>query len=338
VQWFQMYEIDISLVASVLQALGNHFPDYVIYAATDGDLLIVAGDPETLARPLADITAMPGISRELSRVHLLTLGDIEIRRIGGKKALAPFFASFGVPANSDYYPFLDLNAARYRFLQRSAGDFITLGTSGVPVIAMLEGATGESRVPPSLAGEDYYEKLALTRRAQYARDFLLRREGTAPLGIPRALQKDLEMTRLRLLECREPERFDIWFHSLYQVARTVNPLLSRNDGRELWERIGRSPCLGSLEALQRRWIELFAAVGRRDGAAMARLAEALLPERSDLPAGHRQYLVTAGMSGYLADGQRSKALDLWNRHAAEVHDPADLALRLLHAHARGASR
>ncbi|MBM3345155.1 MAG: spermidine synthase [Betaproteobacteria bacterium] len=338
VQWFQMYEIDISLVASVLQALGNNFPDYVIYAATDSDLLIVAGDPETLARPIADITAMPGVSRELSRVHLLTLGDIEIRRIGGKKALAPFFASFGVPANSDYYPYLDLNAARYRFLQRSAGDFITLGTSGIPVLAMLEGRDGASRVAPSLAGEDYFEKVALTRRAQYARDFLLRREGVDPLGIPRTLQKDLEITRLRLLECREPERFDIWFHSLYQVARMVNPLLSRDAGRELWARIARSPCLAGLETQQRRWIELFAAVGRRDAAAMARLAEALLPERSDLPAGHRQYLVAAGMSGYLADGQHGKALAMWNRHAAEVHDPADLTLRLLHAHARVPSR
>src|SRR6266699_3384600 len=70
VQWFQLYEIDASLVASVLRALGESFPDYAIYAATNNDLLIVAGAAQTLGRPLADINAMPGVARELRRVHL----------------------------------------------------------------------------------------------------------------------------------------------------------------------------------------------------------------------------------------------------------------------------
>ena len=336
VQWFQMYEIDISLVASVLQALGNNFPDYVIYAATDGDLLIVAGDPDTLAKPIADITQIPGVARELSRVHIHSLGDVELRRIGGKKALAPFFASFGVPANSDYYPYLDLNAARYRFLQRSAGDFITIGTSGVPVIGMLEGRDGSTRIEPSLGGEDYFERLALTRRARYARDFLLKREGIAPFAIPRTLQKDLEMTRLRLLECREPQRYDIWFHSLYQVARSVNPLLSRNEASELWDRIERSPCLAHLEPQQRAWIELFAAVGRRDALVMARTAEALLALQSDLPGGHRHYLITAALTGYIVQGRRDKAAEILARFPKDSEDAVDLPLRLLRAHAQAA--
>jgi spermidine synthase len=335
VQWFQLYEIDLSLLASVMRALGETFPDYVIYSATDGDLLIVAGDAATLSKPIADITAIPGVSRELTRVHIHNIGDVEIRRLGGKKALEPFFASYGVPANSDYRPFLDLNAARYRFLQTSSVEFTTLGTSGVPALAMLESRDGSTRVPASLGGEDYFEKLAAARRARYAREFLLRTKGmdTMPYAIPRNLQKDIEITRLRLLECREPERYDIWFHSLYQVARSTNPLLSRAEGDVLWQAIERSPCFASLEPLQRQWIRLFGAVGRRDAEAMARGAENLLDTRSDLPIGHRQYLIAAGMSGYLAQGQRDKAAALWTRHPGDVADSSDLTLRLLRAHA-----
>lgn len=335
VQWFQLYEIDLSLAASVLRALGDTFPDYVIYAATDGDLLIVAGDAETLAKPIADITAIPGVSQELARVHIHTIGDVEIRRIGGKKVLEPFFASYGVPANSDYRPFLDLNAARYRFLQSSATEFTALGTSGVPVLAMLESRDGSTRAEATLAGNEYFEKLAAARRARYAREFLLRTKGidAEPYGIPRNLQKDIEITRLRLLECREPQRYDIWFHSLYQVARVANPLLSRAEGDALWQAIERSPCFASLEAMQRQWIRLFSAVGRRDAEAMARVAENLLDTRSDLPAGHRQYLIAAAMSGYLAQGQRDKAAALWTRHPGDVGDTSDLTLRLLRAHA-----
>ncbi|MCX7153571.1 MAG: fused MFS/spermidine synthase, partial [Proteobacteria bacterium] len=54
VQWLQMYETDISLLASVMKALGENFEDYVIYAANDSDLLIVAGGKATLSRPIAD--------------------------------------------------------------------------------------------------------------------------------------------------------------------------------------------------------------------------------------------------------------------------------------------
>jgi hypothetical protein len=138
---------------------------------------------------------------------------------------------------------------------------------------------------------------------------------------------------LRLLECREPQHYDIWFHSLYQVARSTNPLLSRAEGDALWQAIERSPCFAALEAQQRQWIRLFSAVGRRDAEAMARLAENLLDTRSDLPAGHRQYLIAAGMSGYLAQSLREKAAALWTRHPGDVGDTSDLTLRLLRAHA-----
>ena len=120
VQWFQMYEIDASLIASVLRALGENFPGYAVYASTGSDLLIVAGETRALARPLADVTAMPGVARELRRVQVNSIRDIEARRIGGDRSLAPLFLSYGVPANSDYTPYLDLHAAKYRFLHQSA--------------------------------------------------------------------------------------------------------------------------------------------------------------------------------------------------------------------------
>ena len=124
----------------------------------------------------------------------------------------------------------------------------------------------------SLDGEDFLEKANLTRRARYARDFLMNKNSPEPQNIPRTLQKDIEMTRLRLIECREPQRYDIWFHSLYQVARSVNPMLSTTEGLSLWTRLESSPCFASLEASQRRWIDMFKAVGSRNGEQMGQMA------------------------------------------------------------------
>jgi spermidine synthase len=335
VQWFQLYEIDPSLVASVLAALGAEFPDYAVYAATNADLLIVAGDAATLARPLADVLAMPGVARELRRVYVTSIDDLRIRRIGGKAALAPLFASYGVPPNSDYRPYLDLHAAKYRFLQQSAGELVDLGLAAVPAVAMLEGAAELSTPSPTARGDDYLDKAEHIRRARYARDFLLRAVPPEPQGIPRQLQKDLELIHARLIECRDPEKYDIWLHALYQLARTLNPLLGADDSGAVWDRLEQAPCARALAPDQRAWIAMFRAVGRHDAAAMAQGAERLLAAPSDLPAGHREYLVAAGMAGYLAQGQHAKAAALWRRYPRELGGTDELTLRLLAAHALG---
>ena len=332
VQWFQMYEIDTSLIASVLRALGETFPDYAVYAATDGDLLIVAGETATLARPLADVALMPGIARELRRVHIGSVGEIEVRRLGGKRTLAPLFASYGVPANSDFYPYLDLHAAKYRFLQQTAGDLTGLLAYSVPLVAMLESGKPGRELQPDIDAENYLEALALGRRARYARDFLLNPQPPQPVGIPRQFQKDLELVRMRLIECREPDKYDIWLHALYQLSRTFNPLLSPDEARALWQRIERAPCFPTISAAERQWVEMMKSAGARDAPGMAQLAEKLLATTSDLPATHRQYLLAAGMTGYLVQGKRAEARELWNRYPRDADD-SDIGLRLLEAHA-----
>lgn len=335
VQWFQLYEIDVSLVASVLRALGDNFPDYAIYAATDNDLLIVAGDAATLARPLADVFREPGLAKELRTVHLQNLADLQIRKVATRATIEPLVQSFPVPANSDYYPYLDLNAARYRFLQRDAGALVSLNAASVPVIPMLEGASAMPQV--SLDGADYFNRIEQIRRAQYIRDTYLKANPPEPLAMPRALQKDLELASLRALDCWDPARHDVWLHSLFQVAIAVNSFLPAEDTAAIWRRFESTGCYGSLPQTYKRWIALFKAVGARDAANMASLAEQLFADPLELPTESRRYLLTAAMTGYLAQGKPREALRAWERYAPSVSrdEGSQLMLRLLYAMASG---
>jgi predicted membrane-bound spermidine synthase len=95
VQWVQLYETEMGIIASVIGALSLAFPDYVIYVPNDKDILIIAGEPATLARPLADVFGMPAVAKELRTVSLQTMGDLDMRRLGGRQALEPLFASYG---------------------------------------------------------------------------------------------------------------------------------------------------------------------------------------------------------------------------------------------------
>jgi hypothetical protein len=285
-----------------------------------------------LERPLADVTGMPGVARELRRVHVSSVQDIEFRRIGGKRSLGPLFLSYGVPANSDYYPYLDLHAAKYRFLHQTADELVGLLSYSVPVVAMLEGGQSH-RADPEGEGQEYLEPLELARRAAYAKDYLVSAKPPEPVAIPRPFQKDLELVRERLVECRDVGRSDIWLHALYELSRTLNPMLSSDEAAAVWDRIERAPCSTQLTADERQWISLFRAVGERSAPDMARIAEALLAKQTELPLGHRQYLIAAGMTGYLAQGKRAEAAALWNRYPADADRLGDIGLRLLHAHA-----
>jgi predicted membrane-bound spermidine synthase len=335
VQWFQLYEIDVSLVASVLLALGDNFPDYAIYASTDNDLLIVAGDAATLAQPLADVFREPGLAKELRTVHLQNLADLQIRKIATRATIHPLVQSFPVPANSDYYPYLDLNAARYRFLQQGAGDLAGLNASSVPVIPMLEGTNTLPQV--SLDGADYFSRIEQIRRAQYIRDTYLKPNPPEPRAMPRALQKDLELASLRALDCWDPARHDIWLHSLFQVANAVNSFLPPEETAAIWRRFESAGCYGSLPQEYKLWIALFKAVGARDAANMAELAGRLFTEPGDLPPESRRYLLTAAMAGYLAQGKSGEAVQAWERYAPLISrdDRSQLSLRLLYAKASG---
>jgi spermidine synthase len=332
VQWLQLYEFRVDLLASVMRALGEVFPDYVIYAADDNDILVVAGAPEVLARPLADLFDQPGLAHALKSVQVTTMGDLDIRRVGARRALHPLFESYPVPPNSDFYPYLDLNAARQRFLQADASDFLALAGEHAPLVALIDPP------PPSresaLEGAAYFRKMESMRRARYARDFLLER-APEPINIPRALQRDLELVQVRLIECASPAAHDGWLHALYQVAHATLPYLAPRDGRELWRRLSNPACDDVLAPAQQRWLALFESVAQRDVITIAALGEALLGEPGaalDSPA-TRRYLLGLTMAAYVALGEQARARALWTRTGQPFARDMDLELRLAHAHA-----
>jgi hypothetical protein len=337
VQWIQLYEIDPSLVASVLEALGEEFAHYAVFAASDHDLLIVAAEAPVPLPPRAEVFEHPGVAKELWTVHVFSGGDLDARYVGSRATLEPLVASYGMPANSDYAPVLDLNAARYRFMEKSATELLALLNADVPLLELLEPGRSRRPVSPLYKGAYAFERVEATRLAWYAREFLIGSRRPAPEAVPTQLQKDLELVKLRLLECREPRDLDVWLHSAIRVARAVNPYLAADDAGAVWREIARARCFADLHEFQRRWIGLFGAVAARDAERMAAHAARLLDTTPELGAEAREYLVLAALSGQVASGASEAALELWNRQKVELRAPAAPALRLLRCHADRAS-
>ena len=159
-----------------------------------------------------------------------------------------------------------------------------------------------------------------------------------PSGTSLQMQKDLDVVKLRLMQCRSPEKEDVWLHSLWRIAEIVNPGLAPSQAGQLWARIAQAPCYKDLARFQRQWIELFAAVGARHARAMADLASVLLAEKAELNDESREYLWMAGLTGYVAAGDRAGALRLWDRHETQMGKSVPKAVfRLLRCHAANES-
>ena len=336
VQWMQLYEMDASLVATVLRALGEEFAHYAVFAPSDHDLLIVAAEkPLPLAG--AEVFEHPGVAKELWSVHIFSAGDFDARYIGSRATVEPLVASYGMPANSDFAPVLDLNAARHRFMEKSAVELAGLLNADVPLLELLERSRSRRPVNPLYKGAYAFERVENTRLAWYARDFLVSPRIPAPEAVPAGLQKDLELVKLRLLECREPRHLDVWLTSAARLARAINPYLAPDDAGAVWQQIMARPCFAELQEFQKRWLVLFRAAAARDAARMAEHATHLLGTQPGLGTEAREYLLLAGMAGHIATGNRPAALELWRAHKSRIRSPGSAAFRLLRCHADAAS-
>ncbi len=332
IQWVHLYEMEVELVASVVKALSSHFEDYVIYAADDGNLLIAAKKDGNVGEPDPGALAMPWLWQELSRVSVRTPQDLECRRIGDKGLLNPLFASYQVPANSDFFPFLDLNAQRSRFLEASADAIVALRNEPLPALEMLDGR-GPRGVARSVTQAPYFGRSRRISTATALRDSFSAPGGEVnPKGIPQGLRQELELSRLLFRECRFPDKEGMWFESLRKVAYSTIPYLPAGELEGIWAYFESSGCFSAVSEYHRLWFGLLKAMGRRDAQGMALAATALL--EAGEAASDGEFLLCASMLGNLAKGDRMASQRLWERHRARLPGgERSLLLRLLVAHA-----
>ena len=114
------------------------------------------------------------------------------------------------------------------------------------------------------------------------------------------------------------------------------PQLTREEMSAVWQRVGASPCFGTLSAQQRNWIKLWAAVTRRDAAGMLQQASAMLPEAlATVGPLHTEYILLCALLGAVAQSDHATAQQLWVRYAPDLYQAYKPALvaRLLAAHA-----
>jgi spermidine synthase len=335
VQWIHLYEIGTPLVASVMQALSESFEDYAIYGTDDMNIVIIAGKRVQGKRPSERLFQIPAMVKELNRVNIYSLQDLHIRYLGNKNVLDPLFNSYSITPNSDFFPVLDLNAVRDRFIGSSAMELTaSLRRSPVPLLEVLN-----QELPPSsnlpVSKSVYFSPSQDARQAQAIYGYF-GGPGTDPYSKTDPLLLDGESAKLvgsvRTIngQCRLNDIYESWLPDMLKLISDTAPYLSPRQMEVIWKDIETSRCYGGLSGVARDWLGVYKAVSYRDYGKALQYSKKLLPANGAhiKPSFTNNYLVMVALWSHIALNEKKEAASL----AKQYENPnPPVAIRLLTA-------
>lgn len=331
VQWVQLYEFNTDLIISILKAFSENFADYAVFTTVDADMMIIATKKDALPLPDYSSLNIPAIATALHSIHIYNEQDIAIRKKGTKRFFEKLLKASPVPANSDYYPYLDQNAERIRFLDAQVNDFLYFNFP-VPALEMLQPstprieATDISPSPYYGTSQDFY--IAMNLRDYFSfgvADFrYLTRELMQPL---------LHFKKYcgRSTALGEKERLN----TMFILSATMLPYLNPFERDKFWKTLESGKCLKAPSPLETDWLTLFRAISRRGSSEMLAASRKLLEKQQGLSSIEKRYLLAAGMIGAVAQEKRPEAYRLWSRYGTGIfgNSEPDLLFRILIAEA-----
>lgn len=335
-QWLQLYGVDEKLVASVLKAVSQSFPDYEIYVLNKSDCLIVAKKDGLLPPLDIEFFTSKNILQTLQRVDINSVQDIEFRFLGNKKVVDPFLASFSIEANSDYYPILDQKATKARFLRMNAYDLYRFTHHHHPVISMLN-----NKLPrwdsTKITLTDFYGLSRQANEAMALRDFFLKDNFNLHYSfLPEYIKQEAKILKRSFGSAAQTPLGQNRTALLFNTSTLMIPFLTPVEMEQVWTSLGLNEDT-TLTTEERAWVLLVNAASQRDAKTMVTQGEFLLSNYSaGLPVSPKEYLVSAVMLGYIMQGQLDEAQITWYKHKDELSDnPSSIMLfRFLAAQCR----
>jgi spermidine synthase len=324
VQWLQIYETDISVVASVTKALSRHFGSYALYNLNDIDILIVASRATELPAPTAQPFEWPRMRAELERIGVQSVADLQSRLIGDDRLVEPLFRTVPAPANSDFFPFVDLIAPRMRFMHRDARQLPGLTLLSIPVLDLLRnGSSPGPTLEPSRHSE--LDRDVRVRRALTIRQALL--DGR-PEGLDKPSAIDFMLLRMSAAQCADRQAQETWKTAIRNVSAMTASYLGTAELADIWSTVRSTPCYRDASGAHKAWADLLAAVAARNVAEMVRIGAPLLESGSALSKDERTYLTTVLATAYVRLGEVPRARQLLTSQWNQLDHGGEFALSL----------
>ena len=325
VQWIQLYEFSDELAESILKALTENFGDYAIYATDNVDLLIVARKDGSLPEPDWEAMWRGGLRASLERIGIHELADVMIRKFADRSMVEPYLKLVSAPVNSDYYPFVDLNAGKARYIGSQATALNSWSLAPLPVLEMLyaEPIAFNEVSPATLLSRNVSIETADWLYRKFADGSLADPETSLPGAINRARYIS-DWLLLSATDCALDSNPGRWRETVHDIAVIALPYLEAARATALVDWMHASGCATPDAEQARMWRHLYAAVAGRDGREMALSGRRLLHRFGDMPNYRGAYVIAAAMLGDIAAGRPIDAHKSWVEYGQPRFSGEDL--------------
>lgn len=332
-QWMQLYEISPRLVATVFGALAAEFESVRMYEMGDGNILLMARR-HPAKEDFDEVIKNTALLPLLKRIGIVTAADLAARYVGDKRLLAPLFASFGMPKNSDFRPILDEQAPVARFIRASAAEITDLTRAPWPLRELL---TGETFITDGISESSAarYRTNRLLRDAVAIAAYFSAAAPTSvsalTAGLSNRLQRDLAFLTRSPTRCEYPNEFSAWRDAIVNVASIALPVLAPDLGLRMITRAAGTACAKRDEG--RIWLQFFQAIAQRDAAQLRVAAVKLLDSDPALNTTYPNLLVGALLLQRASSGQGPALAELLTHLNPDARTAADMLTRTVLAHA-----
>jgi hypothetical protein len=209
----------------------------------------------------------------LERLGVRSLNELMMHRVASRRAIEPLVEQTRYPANSDYFPVVDLNASRARFRRASAGDVAEIPRAFVPFESLID---GEARV--TLEDLERKRPYSSSRSedaliaAAFA-DFFLTGTSDQAARVPIPSRTQIALARAGLRQCDiDPS---LWADAIEGTTRAIAQALRGKVLDRVFGEIWDSPCFKKLPAAERERIGLYRALAFHDVKAMREISDRL---------------------------------------------------------------
>ncbi len=312
VQWIQLYEFSDVLAESILKALVENFGDFAVYTPNSFDILIIAKKDGDLPEPDWDLLWQGELRKSLQRVGIHNVADLMVRKLADRSILEPYLDLVAAPVNSDYYPFVDLNAGKARYRATRATTLNAWSLAPLPLLEML--------YAESIRFDQVSPAKTWTRSQSIgAADWVYRKIMSGSLVDPEtSFHRSINRARyisdwllLSATDCALDSNPDRWEETVHDIAVIALPYLEAARATALVERLHVSGCAAPDDERARMWRRLYSAIAGRDGPEMAAGGRRLLHRFEEIPDHRSAYVIAAAMLGDIAAGRPADAHKTW---------------------------
>jgi spermidine synthase len=314
VQWFQAYEADITILASVLKALGEYFPVYDMYMFESNLIIIAAKDADTdisIKRDVLEIAPDMGVD---TFMWLLGVDD-RLIRVAGSGLLKPLVNTYPAPANTNFHSFVDRYAVKHRFMNSRVRELNNLRNFVIPVHRIIFADTNSLNLSPDTPLPSIHSTNVqdISKARALARDLAVNAADGG--SAPRPLAPAPILTLNDAAVWRGGTGFTQAQMAITQILRETLPYLPPGDMRRIWGIIEKKFAEWEFTEEQTAWMDYFKALCYYDLPTMRQQSLMLLPKADLNPELlSNQMLMASLLSSSAVLGDTAGVWQAWERY------------------------